>query len=134
MLSIQEELVNEMLANDEPRREWHKDIGNTYSCVYQRKWSTDRKEERRYNVRLRSVYPKSKHPRPCLTLDRCSRWITSSLAANDDSDEMKYSQCQQRRQNSTKGLHHLLLEDSNCKPLRRSWQVFWREQWGQSIS
>jgi hypothetical protein len=43
MLSIQEQLVKEMLANHERSREWHKDIGNTYSCVYRRKWSTDRK-------------------------------------------------------------------------------------------
>jgi hypothetical protein len=134
MLSIQEQLVNEMMANHERSGEWHKDIGNTYSCVIEGNDRQTGKEERRYNVRLRSVYPKSKHPQPCLTLARCSHWITSPLAANDDTDEMKHSQSQQRRQNSTKGLHHLLPESSNCKPLRRSWQVFWREQWGQSIS
>jgi len=135
MLSIQEQLVNEMLANHE-RREWHKNIGNTYTvvCIEGNDRQTG-KEDRLYNVRLRSVYPKSKHPQqPCLTLARCSSWITSALAANDNTDEMKHSQSQQRRQNSTKGLHHLLPESSNCKPLRRSWQVFWREQWGQSIS
>jgi len=36
-------LVNEMLANHERIREWHKDIGSTYSCVHRRKWLTDRK-------------------------------------------------------------------------------------------